>query len=360
MTISEIEPIFASAVERQLSLYTPDMVQARKVGDLDLGLLRKKIMSLKGETVAALDIGGDKARVQLWRGGRGKLKMVEEIGKIQHKNGYGVLNFLEQQAQVLKQKGLTHIGISCAGITQGTRLKGSPNCEQLVSDMGKHGGDFAKIFSGQVSVDNDAVAGLKAAVGAVDQSNVLFLIAGGGFGGAVYRHGEYFTAEPGHVPLYQDLNYRNDQRVCQLNPQCHGSCVEMAIGVSMGIEYWYNQIAKPKKYMTGPAISQALKQGDLVAAQVYLHSAQQMAIGCVGMAKVFGLLREKDLAVVFHGGLFHVDLFRNRTLGFIDHYFGVNRRLGFNPKTVFVGDTKIFPTDNASIMGAAVAAFCLE
>jgi predicted NBD/HSP70 family sugar kinase len=216
------------------------------------------------------------------------------------------------------------------------------------------GGDFASLFP-VAELANDAEAGLMAgALEALrrypDAQDVIYVINGSGLGGAVLTGDTLYAAEPGHVPVTDALNTFGQRKLCCLSRGGMGgavyTCVEAVAASKAGIEDIWRQ--RTGKALTGQEIAARYVGGDPLAFGLYDDSAHVLAHAVIGMAQAFGLLSVPGhgrLAVVGHGGIFHVP-------GYGVHLSQILKgALGADPQVIF---TREFSA-NTCLEGAAVA-----
>ena len=338
-------------VAGQLNLFDQSSLLATPVANFDPQHTQETILSLVGQQVIAVDLGGDKAAATTFIvNPAGRLTPLDPPpvhATLKSHQGQGYLEFLQTIAAQADQLNLP-VGISTAGILEGTRLIQSPNLSQLLPELHQnYSSDFTRLFSTPVAVVNDAVAGVMA--GSLEAlkhrpvDHLIYLINGGGLGGAVLNQGVIFATEPGHIPIIPQLNPFDQSSPCGVNGANH-VCLERVASSGAGVEaIWYQ---KTGQALTGQDISQLYQQDDPLALQLYRYSALVTAHAVAGMAKAFDLPDQPQApAVVYHGGIFKVP-------GYSQMVGDILRQANHPWPAVFTQDF----TSNACLQGAGVAA----
>jgi predicted NBD/HSP70 family sugar kinase len=332
--------------EKQINQFTQKNIHAVSIGEFDV---KKTISKLESSTkhVLALDIGGDKILAGEASMNQGKLEYHGEHQRHQQERNHGYLEFLEQLAAT----NTLPVGISVAGPVNGTISLGSPNTTAFFEEFKpKYNADFAQLFqNARVEVCNDGAAGLKAGIlEAARQNpnlkNVLYLIVGSGLGGALLTHGKLFSAEPGHVPVVNELNPYQVTKPCGVFGNTF-ACIEEVVGGKAGIEaIWAQMTHKP---MNGRKIRERLVAGDKTAAEIYDLSALGAVHTAIGILQAFDVLSEvESTVIVAEGGVFQGDEYADRVIQLLRHFLGEKLSIIF---------TKDF-TQNACLDGAAISA----
>ena len=178
----EVPPI-SGELKKILSLKS---LCVKTVGIFDPKKAVNAIAREEGKLVTAFDIGGQKIARQVFQIESGKLMPVTGIDTQRGVGGDTYLAFLQVSRRT------PFVGVSCAGFLDGTILADSPNAQTFARQLGEEfGGDFKLLFkTSQVSLDNDAVAGVKAAGMELCNRNpnvrsILFVVNGEGFGFAI-------------------------------------------------------------------------------------------------------------------------------------------------------------------------------
>ncbi len=334
--------------EAQLSLITRESLHGKEVGKFDVRSVKKQLIDSEGQQVFAVDIGGDKIAGQIYSVHDGNVKSSGELMVHKSDGGQGYLVFLEEVANQALTKNL-RVGISFAGPLEGTVLQKGPNVGEFENEFeAMYQRDFGKLFS-HPTVDNDAVAGLKA--GAIEAlnafpevENVLYIISGSGFGAALLNNGDIFALEPGHIPLSEDLNTHRLDKPCGVFEN-DKPCLEMVASGKAGIETIYKKIRGERA--TGQEISGLAQKQDETSLGLYDESARATALIVRGISDVFSLHdNPQKTAVVFHGGVFNVPGYTQR----LEQYFA--REIPVPIQLIYTKKMK----NNACLIGAAIAA----
>lgn len=334
----------------QLEYFTPDLLRSKSIGRFDAAVAHQTLRTRDNQAVVAVDIGGDKLESATFRLKEGVL-IPDFHNKIimPSLGGRGYLAQLEMIAKEVNAKNYP-IGISYAGVVDGTKIINGPNIPILVEEMNqKYGGDFKKLFPSLTSLRNDAVAGVIAGSVAVNKTfpqteQVIYIINGSGFGGAVYKNYFITSLEPGHVQIQDELNRNKQDRPCGFmgNPYV---CIEAIAASRAGVEDLWLKIKGDR--LDGREISQRYVTGDDLARSLYDNSAELTAHVIKGIARNFEMLKTpQDAAIVCHGGIFNVPGYGERIIQIL------TKNLGFTPILMLTSQF----SDNACIDGAAVAA----
>ncbi len=336
----------------QLALFDRNRLRTSPVAQFNPAQRLAQLQSQADKEVLTIDLGGDKARAAVMMQQDGRMEAVPGTAPIQIEgvDGEGYLKFLVMLAEVAARKNLPFVSISTAGLVQGTRLIESPNLPKFIAGLrDNYGGDLAQLFETDVSVTNDAVAGMIA--GAIEVArtapnikNIIYLINGGGVGGAVLTDGQIWAAEPGHIPAVSELNPFGQDRPCGVGSAQY-VCIERIAASGAGIESIYHRLTGEQ--LPGEAISQLYQSGDRLAKYLYEYSAWGVTHVVTGTGKAFGLFEgPRDTAVVFHGGCFRVPGYSERVSQML------SKQLGFQPITLITHNF----SENACLSGAAIAA----
>lgn len=334
--------------EEQISHITLENIHVKDNGFFDLSKSSNIIQNNEGRKVYAVDLGGDKIESQIFRVNDGQIEGVNKPHVNKGHQGYGYMSFLENTADEAFQKNIP-VGLSIAGPLEGTRLHVGPNIKAFGDEFeAMYRSDFAKLFD-HPSVDNDAVAGLKAgAVKALKKfnniKNVLYIISGSGFGAALLKNGAIMALEPGHIELADDLNKFNIKSVCGVFGN-NKPCIEKIASGKAGIEASYENIAGIS--LSGQEISELAKNGDELANNLYDLAACSISNVVKGLSNIFNLQKnKKETVVIFHGGVFNAYNFTQR----LEQY--LNRDLGLSLQKIFTKDV----SRNVCLEGAAIGA----
>lgn len=297
-----------------LHLINEESLHSLEVGRFDIREVQKKIIDSEGAKVFGVDLGGDKIAGQVFTASKGSIEPFGELMINKSTHGRGYLQFLENVAdQALKMN--ISVGLSVAGPLDGTVLNAGPNMQEFADEFNPvYQSDFAKLFK-DPSVDNDAVAGLKA--GSIEAlksfpgiENVLYIICGSGFGAALLSNGTIKALEPGHIPIPDDLNIHNASGECGIFGN-KGPCIEMGASGKAGIETLYKKIKGVDA--DGHTISKHAQEGDETAISLYDNSSRIIALVVRGIGETFNLFDySQKTVVVFHGGVFDVPGYQRR------------------------------------------------
>ncbi len=344
-----------SDLQEQVQYITQESLHLSEVGPFDptLAFLDNKV----GQKVVAIDIGGDKiAATEKTVGEDKRLHEGTTLRSGRRKHGENYLAVLENLAYQVHGAEIP-VGISYAGPISGTRPVDGPNVRKLLEELDEHyAGNFEHadpeqdILLGKQlkAVANDAVAGLYAgAAEAVHQypdvKNVIYLIVGSGFGGAVLKEGRAYAAEPGHIEVVPSLNPYGRIGSCGVFDQSF-ICMEMVAGGKTGIEAIWE--AQTGTGLSGPQIAEQAAIGNELAQNLYKSSAKLVAATAEGIAKAMDLsLTNGETAIVFHGGPFNVSFLKEGTTQLLE-------QSGSRSPVLFTGDF----SENACCDGAALAA----
>lgn len=341
-------------LSEQLSYFTLDSIRAKPVGDFDAAAASETLKRQRNQRVIAIDIGGDKVASASFRVDNGLLQSdSQEIKGIQSSDGIGYLQFLEELSQDATKNGAP-VSISFAGLVEGTKPLAGPNISTLMKELAdKYEGDFARLFSTLRNLSNDAVAG--AIAGAIEARNklpqtkqVIYVINGSGFGGAVIKDKKIFATEPGHIPVADKLNPFGQNKPCGIFGAQY-VCVESVAASKAGIEDLWTE--KTGEKLDGRKISANYIQGNELAINLYDNSALLTAHAIKGIANAFKILKlSNETAVVCHGGIFNVPGYGERVRQIL------YKNLGYQPSMFF---TKDF-SQNACLEGTAIAALATK
>lgn len=335
-------------LQEQVRRFTAESLRAKPVRPFDARSVIDVLQATEGRSVLAVDIGGDKIAFSLFEV---RDKAVRETGNVFVRKGNGGEGYVDVLRQVSKLASLRHVpvGISFAGPTDGTRPVAGPNLPVFIREFsGAFGGDFANLFPA-VELANDAEAGMMAAALEAarrypETEDVIYVINGSGLGGAVLARGTICAAEPGHVPVIDELNVFGQDRPCGMDGASY-VCLEAVAASKAGVEdIWLQRTGESA---TGHEIAARYLAGDQLAFALYDNSARVLAHVIGGMAEAFGLLDPaRPLAVVGHGGIFHVPGYGERVRAISDN------NLVCTPRILL---SKEFSA-NTCLEGAAIAA----
>jgi predicted NBD/HSP70 family sugar kinase len=341
-------------VPEQVRRFTLEDIRVRSGRAFDARNALREFRERDGETVLAVDIGGDKLMAAHFTVRDGSLRLAGRMPTLHGDEGRGYLGMLRDLAAAARAEGI-RTGISVAGPVSGTRLEAGPNLAVLAGELqAGYGGDFAGLFP-SVAVANDAEAGLLAA--AIEAArrypgsrDVIYVINGSGLGGAVLAGNHVYAAEPGHVAVVDELNSVGGIRQvkpCGLDGATH-TCVEAVAASKAGVEDMWRMAMGER--LSGRQIAAMLAAGNALARGLYRNSARITAHVVLGLAAAFGLLDGQEgsepAVIVGHGGIFQVPGYGEWLAASLD------RALGQTPRILF---TKDF-SDNTCLEGAAILA----
>jgi len=350
----EIPPITEKPVPKinteQLSLFTQNAMHTTNAGTFELAEASRALAEKSSQQLVAIDMGGDKIVANLFTIQDGQLRKQPELDLLlKSRHGEGYLTILEQAAHFATERAIP-VGVSYAGIIQGTRPMSGPNVTTFRHDFStKYNEDFAQLFPTLTAVENDAVAGLIAgSVAAYKQNqhvqNVVYVVNGSGIGGAVLKEGTIFTAEGGHIAVLPSLNIFNQQKKCGVFSTEY-TCIEAIAANKAGIEnQWYQ---RTNEQLSGREIEDRYKAGDRFAGELYDNSAFLLAHMIQGVASAFSIDLAKDSsAIIGHGGAFRFPKYGDRVQQILEHH------LGQKPTLILAKDF----SENSCLEGAALAA----
>lgn len=201
--------------QEQVDLYSADSLQLKRARLFDPSTLIATLRGAHSTRVYAIDIGGDKIAAQSYQINKGRLQTVERREPLRRKLGGGYIEYMERIAEETDGGKGYVIGISFGDPIERTKPKHTYLSELKKDLNGRYDGDMANIFPQAISIggDNDAVAGCIAGVTHAVSNNpaiekVLYVIHGNGYGGAIWTRNEgiLYAAEPGHIPVIDQLN----------------------------------------------------------------------------------------------------------------------------------------------------------
>ena len=358
--------------QEQLDEYKPENLQFRQAGFFNpsevLGILRRALHI----RVGTVDIGGDKIATDIREYGKDdKFSVVVTKEPKKSKEGADYVAHAEEAAGMFRENGVKAIGTSFAGPIEGTKPIVATNIPILQKELDeKYQGDLANIFisSGDevVAGDNDAISGLMAATIEAYRKNpklkrVIYLIHGGGLGGAVWEDGQMIAAEPGHVPVIDEMNPFEIDEPCgqKTSPNKDKTCVEKVGSSGQGVEKTFEKITSKK--LSGIEISKIHQNSNgeyseeesKLATAIYDTAARIVATGALGLDQARGSVEDdakrldpETTAVVIHGGLMKTPGVPERVEQILE------KHLGYKPNLLY---TKDF-SDNACSDGAAIRA----
>lgn len=335
----------------QVSAFTLESLRAKPVTDFSLQELKAKMETREGERVMAIDIGGSKVTAATFVVQNGSLhKETDSLETLVKKGGEGFLPFLEFLAKDASAESIP-IGLSTTGIVEGTRLTKASRIPILFKELQKYERDFAKLFPMLSAVTNDAVAGVMGdsfetvADNHNNTQNVILLINGSGFGGAVLKDGKIWATEPGHVEAIPELNPFNQKSPCLLLDGSRiTSCIANCAGGRAIEAIWLQQKGE---VLSAKEIGILSQQGDDSALKLFDSSARLASSAARGMMQAFDFDQNSiPVTVICHGGMFEMPEYGTRVAQILQK--GLKRK----PIILFTKDFK----NDACLIGAAIAA----
>jgi predicted NBD/HSP70 family sugar kinase len=295
-----------SLVEEQLDLITPETLHTTCIGPFDAKAALLEIKKHVNEGVLVVDIGGKAMKVAIVRFDREGRPVINGAGNfatVPCENGGA--NYLTALLNALRIYDCQRVGVSVAGVVKDGELERSPNLQAFDEAVRQVGGVESLVGTRQHSVHNDAATGVMAAtVGALarrpDVGNVIYVINGGGLGGAVFKEGNVWAMEPGHIMAMPELNPFDVTRPCGMFNNTY-TCLEAVAASGAGIENtWF---ALTGKRLEGRDIAELMCEGNENARMLYNNSALAMAHVINGIGRAMNL-GNQDTTVVLHGGAF--------------------------------------------------------
>lgn len=339
--------LMSSVLQQQLSRFTRQSLRSKEIVSLDPRVVLERLKQKEGERIWAVDIGGTSCTASLFTVANDELKRVGEQYQMQSTHGKGYLPFLRKIGEMAEKDSIP-VAVSSAGEIENNRYVISFNIATFLKDLhSEAGGDFHYVFPTFRLLLNDAVCGCIAATATVFRNNpeihdVLYAINGSGIGGSVYQNGKINSCEPGDIAVVPELNKLHQQSKRTLGNQ-QWTTLEQIGASKAGIEDMYFQLKG--LHVSGREISRLWQQGDTLAKQLYEDSALVTAHAILGIAHVFGLLTDKQQTMlVLHGGVFHVQGYRELVESILNEY------VGFQVQSVVMNQ------ENPGMKGAAIAA----
>src|SRR3989339_405969 len=291
-------------VPSQLAEFNPQTLRARHTERFFVNHALECLRDANGRTGWALDIGGTALKAQRFTIQNGVVvfspddKVIMQVEGENEKKGKNYLAALMQLSETIEADDL--IGVSVAGLVENGKLKDSPNLPSFIHDLESVGGLDA-IFRRKISVANDAVAGLKASIVGASQhglahKNVLYLIHGGGIGGAA-KDGEdmMISLEPGHIRASRELNPREITTPCGMEEQTF-TCLER-IGSMGAIEAIWKNVITAWQELNGRQIAELMYSGDKKALDLFNNSANILAKHHTERGQQYKLVPTSDFGI---------------------------------------------------------------
>ena len=365
-------------IDAQLARYTPEATQIRSVRRFDPFAVSDRLIGMAGNNFAiAVDAGGKKEAIEVVGiKPDGRLESIGRMQPFRSVQGEGYMEKIDAVARQTDGGRDFAVGFSVAGPTDGTKPEVLTNLSKMQDDLAEppYNGDLANAFPNATSVDgdNDAITGAVAAAIEATRENanikkVLFIINGGGLGGAVWADGEMMAAEPGHIAAISELNPFGRDTLCgqETSPAKDQVCVERLAGSGAGVEALHYMVTGKTKIvdgqpvpLEGEEIEQLYLDGDETATKIIDYAAIITATAILGLDQATRPEDQKDgtfdassTAIVGHGGFFRYQGVRERVARII------KERTGSEPTMLFADDFTKETTGNACADGAAILAF---
>lgn len=295
--------------DNELALFTDmESIDAQAGVALDHKGLSALLRSYAGTKVMGIDLGGGSVRGRVFVVSKeGSLQVTDDFSRAtEAEEGKGFLEQLEAFAAYAKEHNLV-VGMSYGGPVDGTIPRRHPKIPKLMEGLQeKYDNDFARVFSTPFALLNDGPAGLLRGVeevimyGGDTDPAVLYLINGGGLGVGVFKDGQLYSTEAGHVACVAELNQNDVSRACGL----YGDhvCLENIISNKQGLELqWWEHSGER---LSGKEIEDCARRGDDFAMNLFEQAALAEATILAGVAKVFALdVKDPRCHVVVHGGM---------------------------------------------------------
>ncbi len=332
-------------VPEQIAVYQTDHLLTQDVCRFDP---QQAVGKLQGvHEVMAIDLGGDKVRKATYAIRNGTLaKQDEKI--LQSRGGAGYLSFLEQAAEEAIAKDL-RVGISSATKLNGSVVSRTVNLPVFFEEFTlRYNADYENLFPGRSFVANDTIMGVCGASTLLALQgrkidDVAFFICGSGLGASVIKDGVAIHVEAAHVPLVESLNPLGQATPCGVEGKAY-VCLERVTAARAGIEDLYFQ--QTGEARDGVTLGRMYEQGDALSTLLYRTSALALAHAVVGVTNRYAFSDSGDSVVVFHGGNFEIEMYRNAVRR------NLERLPGFHARVVFARDL----SENVCLDGAAVLA----
>ena len=316
---SEVEPLTTLAIPllfpQQLSKFNRESMHSQNIMQFNPKNTLKRLEAEEGARVIGADFGGDKGISQLFIVRGGRLVAVETYSDyVQSTYGDGYLDSLEKTAAYAAEHHIP-VGISWGAPLEGTKPQYHPKAMNFLKALdAKYGGDLANVMPTMTACINDGPAGLISAAIEMNRTttatNVLFPINGGGLNIAVLKDGKIFSTEAGHVEAVEELNIHNQTKACEV----YGAkyvCIERLGANKAGIEAQWELLTG--SYMRAVDIEVEYKAGNVIARDLYDHSALMVAHMLVGTARAYDIdLSDPQTAIVGHGGAFRFPSYTER------------------------------------------------
>lgn len=329
----------------QIKKITYESLRANFIRNFSIPDTIKRLFESDGQMAYAVDMGGDKIAAQSFQASNGELIQIGEESVLKSDQGKGYMEFLEKIADRSMIRSYK-VGVAAAGPLNGSVMIEGPNIKEFYNEFEKlYRCDFARLFDNP-AVENDAVAGLISGALSVYKKNpsiknVLLIICGSGFGGALLKNDEIFSMEPGHIELVPSLNAFNIDEPCGVFNNSH-VCIEKVASGRAGIEKIYEKITNDKK--NGHEIAELSVSGDDVSLSLYDHSARLVSLVIKGIFNAFSIDGAEN-AIVLHGGVFSAPGYQERVGQYLAREYDISPVIfNTNSRTV-----------NACLEGAAVS-----
>ncbi len=339
--------------QKNLELYTRKSLREKGLFRFDKQKILESIKKNDGREGFAIRISGSHLEIHPWVIRAGKVKLVDELKgyKASSFNGSMKHKFLDELEKISEIKGNLYIGISAAGLVDGTK-NFSPNLHSFQIQFEKeYESDFAYMFSGKkVRVVNDAKATMVVVLmnslkPEYSKSNIVLQVLGTGAGGCVYiaegdYQGEIFTIEPGHLPA-QSLNIFNETEKSVL---CKSEVpIEKVIAgpaITRAWERRFHETIKAEDIHNIAVSEEGEKQK--FAKKIIDNIALGLAQTYIGISQTYSL-NPSDTLLVCQGGVWKIPKLKDKVKKI------VYEKVQIYPEVIY--DEKYL--DNCDILGAA-------
>ncbi len=332
-------------VPEQIAVYQTDHLLTHDVCRFDPHQAAGKLQGAR--EVMAIDLGGDKVRRATYAIRNGKFAKRDEE-TLQSRGGTGYLSFLERAAADAIANDL-RVGISSATKLDGSVVSRTVNLPVFFEEFTqRYDADYENLFPGRSFVANDTISGICGASTLLalpgrEFRDVGFFICGSGLGASVIKDGLAIHVEAAHVLLVPGLNPLGQATPCGVEGKAY-VCLERVTAARAGIEDLYFQ--QTGEARDGVTLSRMYEQGDALSTLLYRTSALALAHAAVGVTNRYAFPEPGEGVVVFHGGNFEIEMYRNEVRRNLETLPGVHDRV------VFARDL----SENVCLDGAAVLA----
>jgi len=335
----------------QIEAFTFGSLLARTTGKLDPLHAAHVLQQNSGsDEVLVFDIGGTAIKSAVVKAINGKIYIGAQCVTESREKGGGYLDAL---IQARREYPNLPTAVSTSGVVEAGKLEACPNLNNFVEQL-KKAGSFSTVLGEDTLIMNDAQAGLIAGTVGVTQRdlqagtptrpNTIYIINGGGIGGAMMdKDGILRAAEPGHVELLSELNPNGVEKACGLKGNQY-TCIERVGASGAGIEEQWEK--RFEQRLDGKSIAEMMYSGNEYALNLYKVASTATAHIVAGMIRAMGIL-PSEVSVVLHGGFFNTEGVIERMKRILNRYYEQN---------IDLTPTKNLGYPNACMAGAAIAA----